>query len=119
MLPAFLSTEDPGSALAARVAFCELFVAPHLLPSVPFADRAAWLTAGTQFPPVCAVRTLSRSQDPAPLAKAGKLGFPVLLIHGKEDVVNSPTAVVECMQALFDDLDIALLDGVGHAPVYE
>jgi hypothetical protein len=118
-LPGLTDTTDPVKALDARVEFCKTLVAPERLPSLPFADFSSWVGAATHIPPHVAALTLGRKQDAEPLKKAARDGLPLLIVHGKADLQISGTAVVEQMQPLFKDNEVALLDGVGHAPFYE
>ena len=63
---------------------------------------------------------VSREQDSTPLFALGKEGFPVLVIHGKEDKLVVCEKVVEEAKKHFTNLDIAIVaDGGNHAPFYE
>ena len=63
---------------------------------------------------------IQRKQDPGPLLALGKDGFPVLVVHGKEDKLVFCEKVVEEAKKIFTNLDVAVItDGGNHAPFYE
>ena len=63
---------------------------------------------------------LTPSSKPGPLQEAAKQGMPLLLIHGKVDLLVDPQAVVDnAVTPCFTNAEVRHLDGVGHAPFYE
>ncbi len=60
------------------------------------------------------------SHQRGPLQEAAKHGIPLLLIHGKEDLLVDPQAVVDdAVTPFFTNAEVHHLNGVGHAPFYE
>ena len=63
---------------------------------------------------------LTPSSKPGPLQEAAKQGMPLLLIHGKADLIVDPQAVVDnAVTPFFTNAEVHHLDGVGHTPFYE
>ena len=63
----------------------------------------------------------SRKQDPEPLFALGKTGFPVLVVHGNEDMLVSCENVVKEAKKHFTNLEVHIMTGSdgNHAPFYE
>jgi len=46
--------------------------------------------------------------------------MPLLLIHGKDDLIIDPQAVLDlAVEPFFTNAEVHHLNGVGHAPFYE
>ena len=57
---------------------------------------------------------------PGPLQEAAKHGIPLLLIHGKVDLLVDPQAVLDnAVTPFFTNAEVHHLDRIGHAPFYE
>jgi pimeloyl-ACP methyl ester carboxylesterase len=93
-------------------------VAPERLANVPVQDMHAWIGGACYLLPRPCQLLLGRQQDTAPLFAAGKTGLPLLILHGKEDLLISGAAVIENMAPKFTDCETVLLD-CGHMPFYE
>ncbi|KAJ7264247.1 alpha/beta-hydrolase [Mycena rebaudengoi] len=84
-----LLSSDVSTALQARIDFCANFVAP------------------------------GREQDKAPLKKSATAGLPLFFIYGTQDLLVPCDTVAEKMQPVFTDLEIAVIEGIGHIPFWE
>ena len=63
---------------------------------------------------------LTLSPKPGPLQEAAKHGMPLLLIHGKVDLLVDAQAVLDnAITPFFTNAEVHHLNGVGHAPFYE
>ena len=75
-------------------------------------DVSAW--------PLYHYTNLTPLSKPGPLQEAAKQGMPLLLIHGKVDLLVDPQAVLDnAVMPFFTNAEVQHLDGVGHAPFYE
>lgn len=62
----------------------------------------------------------SRDQDISSLYALGSEGFPVLVVHGAQDALVNPRAVIEESQKHFTNLRVVLIeDGGSHAVFHE
>lgn len=61
-----------------------------------------------------------RDQDSSSLYTLGSQGFPALVVHGAQDALVNPRAMVEESRSCFTNLKVALIeDGGSHAVFYE
>ncbi|KAJ7264255.1 alpha/beta-hydrolase [Mycena rebaudengoi] len=114
--PGLLSS-DVSTALQARIDFCANFVAPGC--EVPFADMLSWVGAAAYFPPSCMALVIFRQQDTASLKKSATVGLPLFFIYGTQDLLVPCDKVAEKMKPVFTDMEIAVMEGIGHIPFWE
>ncbi|KAF5381995.1 hypothetical protein D9615_004206 [Tricholomella constricta] len=116
-LPGLESTMDATTALKTRIDFVETLSSGTA--SVPYATKLAWVGSAVYLPPAAASLALGRTQDPAKLFTEAKAGWPLLIIHGTEDLQIDGNAVIGNMAPLFHNVETHLLKGAGHIPFYD
>ncbi|KAG6915143.1 hypothetical protein DXG01_013060 [Tephrocybe rancida] len=117
--PGICTPSTSSEALSQRIKFCHALVAPHRLPSIPFADMCSWVGAATHLLPECASLLISRTHDAARSKEEGKKGLPLCIIHGADDIQISGKDVIEQMEPQFKDCEAHLLPGIGHILFWE
>jgi pimeloyl-ACP methyl ester carboxylesterase len=113
-----LFSNDAATSLLARIGVCAAFVAPGR--EVPFADMLGWIGSTAFLSPKGLEFSLSRKQDFAPLKKHAAAGLPLLFLYGSQDLlVQTGDEISANMKLLFTDLEIVVMEGIGHTPFWE
>ncbi|KAJ7268033.1 Alpha/Beta hydrolase protein, partial [Mycena rebaudengoi] len=95
-----LFSNDAATSLLARIGVCAAFVAPGR--EVPFADMLGWI-GSTAF-----------------LSPKGLRRLPLLFLYGSQDLlVQTGDEISANMKLLFTDLEIVVMEGIGHTPFWE
>ncbi|KAJ7268025.1 alpha/beta-hydrolase [Mycena rebaudengoi] len=113
-----LFSNDAATSLLARIGVCAAFVAPGR--EVPFADMLGWIGSTAFFSPKGLEFSLSRKQNFAPLKKHAAAGLPLLFLYGSQDLILQTADELSAnMKLLFTDLEIVVMEGIGHTPFWE
>ena len=114
IMPGLQEENDVILALKSLLKFSDLlFNDPS---AIPWELKWKWGGMATVQSPSHRRLLLSRLQDPAKLFRLGENGFPLLIIHGKNDKQVDGQVVVEEMKPLFKNLDVCLIEkGGSHA----
>lgn len=111
-----LATIQPNgeAALLSRIAFTDKFSA-----TAPYHVKNAWIGIAARQSPAITTLTITREQDPTPLLEAGRKGLPLLVVNGTDDYLIYGQMVADLMKPDFPQMELKLLEGVGHALCYE
>lgn len=109
--------DDATLSLSSRIEFIETLSAKT--DCVPFTTKSSWVGSTAYLPPAIATLVLGRTQDPTKLIEEGKIGWPLLILHGTDDLLVDGTAVISNMTPLFKNVESHLIDDVGHIVFYD
>lgn len=115
----FHRNDDVGRFVETKMPFiASCFARPD---QVPYELRCLWAGATLASTPVDLELAFNRSQDPAGLLKVARDGtLPLLVLHGDLDVIVDCKSLVRQVKAIpWRDVEVVILEGVGHAPFYE
>jgi len=114
-----MSSTDAETGLQTRIKFVDTFSAKP--EAVPFSIKSSWIGNATYVTPKIAalVQDRAQPQEPQEILEEAKKGWPVLLIHGTEDVLFTGAALVERVKTLFKDAETHLIEGAGHMVFYD
>lgn len=113
--PSFTSSDGNVLAKAASAFVDSCMVDPTRL---PFETRIKWMAGFLMQPPAVRMLVWNRKQSTKRWEREIK-GVPALLIQGKEDLHSQAEKCIEVSRKYMENLEVRLLEGVGHAPCYE
>ncbi|KAJ6616265.1 Alpha/Beta hydrolase protein [Mycena sp. CBHHK59/15] len=87
--------------------------------SVPFSVKAQWVGSAAYLPPALGALVLGRTQDPTALFAAGEAGWPLLILHGRQDLFVNGTLLIEEMAPHFRDVEAHLIGNAEHVCFYD
>lgn len=114
-IPLFMSTDGNVLAKAASIFVDSCVLDPTKIPS---ATKITWMGGFLMQSPNVRELVFTRSVDARRWEREIKT-VPALLIQGREDAHSLAEKCVEISKKYMHNLEVKLLDGVGHAPCYE
>ena len=83
--------------------------------------RSLWAGITLASTPIDLKNAFNRPQDPTALLKVAREGsLPLLVLHGKLDVIVDAKSVVQELDAMpWKGAEVVILEGAGHAPFHE
>lgn len=96
----------------------EAFVDSCVKEPLPFATKLLWMGGFIMQPPVARYWSIKRNQDHA-VWEATARSIPVLIIQGTEDEHCLYHTMIGIAKRVYDNVEVELMDGIGHSPHYE
>ena len=99
-------------------AAAEAFVDSCARAPLPYATKLLWMGGFVTQPRTARRLSVRRAQDHTVWERVARK-LPVLVVQGSEDQHRDWEAMRALLEKLFADLEIRMLDGVGHSPHVE
>ncbi|RPD61056.1 alpha/beta-hydrolase [Lentinus tigrinus ALCF2SS1-6] len=113
LIPTLLSDSSDDMTAAA-----EGFVDSAVGTPLPYSIKLQWMGGFIAQPRATRNLHISRLQ-PHEVWQAKAKAVPVLIINGKEDQHCVYENMIAIARTVYDDIEVKLLDGVGHSPHFE
>ncbi|KAI0649424.1 alpha/beta-hydrolase [Trametes meyenii] len=111
-----LYSSEPDDVSRAAEAFVDSCTAPgHTL---PYADKLRWMGAYVALPATARGHSIGRPQ-PVEVWEQRARELPVLVVQGAEDQHCVPETMIRLVKAVYEDVEVRLLEGTGHSPAVE
>ncbi|TBU24034.1 alpha/beta-hydrolase [Dichomitus squalens] len=113
-----LMTESAQEMTAAASFFADSCVAPTSLP-ISYPLKLQMMGGFLAAPRHAKIQNFSRKQDASAEWERRVRNVPVFVVQGREDQHRNWEAMRALLERLYADLEIYMLDGVGHSPHLE
>ena len=114
-LIAAITSERAQDMAAAASAFVDSCTAQPL----PYAMKLQWMGGFVSQSRAARVHSIERPQDASPEWEQRAKGVPVLVVQGAEDQHRDWEGMRALIERVYADVEVCMLDGVGHAPHFE
>ncbi|KAI0671438.1 alpha/beta-hydrolase [Trametes maxima] len=99
-----------------NIAFVDSCTAPGH--TIPYAEKLRWMGAYVALPASARAHSIGRPQ-PVEVWEQRARGLPVLVVQGVEDQHCVPETMIRFVKAVYEDVEVRLLEGTGHSPAVE
>ena len=113
-----LLSESAEDMTAAASSFVDTCVAPASLP-LPYRMKLEWMGGFIAQPRQARAQSLGRKQNASAEWERRVRDVPVLVVQGSEDQHRDWEAMRALLEKLYANLEVRMLDGVGHSPHVE
>lgn len=96
----------------------ELFVDSCVKEPLPFEVKLLWMGGFIAQPVAARLWNVTRKQDPTKWEHSARQ-LPVLVVQGKEDLHCLYEPMIGIAKRVYEDVEVKLMDGVGHSPHFE
>lgn len=112
-----LTGSDVALVSSSAIGFVESVVVEPA--KLQFETKVAWLGCVALQPPSVRRYVIMRSQDPRRFLEEGTKQWPLLILHGTEDLQIQGESLIREMKAVFADCEEHLIPNAGHAVFWD